>query len=122
MMPIMLSLMFLATCSGQSPLITNSIYGVSSFSGLYDYINNVCGGLVGWAVAIMFFFVIFFLADAYSTDVGVAAATGGGVMAILTLLTQLMGFTGSGMPLLFGGVFVLGIVLMVLEGVLDPFR
>ncbi len=111
------------SCVTTSPIVGNSfVYnGISSYSGFYQAVNTACGGIVGWAVAIMFFAVIFIIVTMYS-NIGPGLVAAGGVMTILTVLLQSVGIVGSGMPFLFGGLMVLGIIITVLQGVLDPFR
>lgn len=122
MLLVSLTIYWLAvSCTTTSPIINGQAYNITSFSGFYQYVNNACGGAVGWGLAIMIFVIIFIVTSMYAS-VGPGLISGGGVMAIVAVLLQQIGIVGSGMPLLFGGIFVLGIIVTILQGVLDPFR
>jgi hypothetical protein len=112
-----------SACSGTSqPILNGSYFNLTSYQGLYQLVNNSCGGLVGWGVAFIFFIVIFSAALFYSGELEVALIAGGGVLTILTLFLQLIGIVSSAMPITFGGIALIGIAIAVLRGLLSPFR
>ena|ERR1700676_2377909 len=117
----MIAFMFISTCIGQTALLNSSYYNVSLASGLYVLENNTCNGLVGWSIGIIFFVVIWLVATYYS-DIGPGLLASGGVMTMLSLILQTIGINTSGMPILFGGAALLGLIITVLKGVLAPYN
>lgn len=112
-----------SACTGTtSPILNGSYYNLSGFQGLYQLVNQSCGGLVGWAVAFIFFIVIFAAALFYSGELEVGLIAGGGVLAMLALLLQAIGIVSSAMPITFGGISLIGVAIAVLKGLLSPYR
>ena len=121
MLPFLIPILLFTTCNTQAPILNASFYNVSSASGLYSLENTACGGLVGWTVSAIFFVVIFIIATYYS-EIGPGLLVGGGVSVILSVLLQYVGINNSGMPILFGGLALLGLIITVLKGILQPYN
>lgn len=112
----------LAVCYGTTPILNGTAFNTTTPQGMYQYVNNACGGLVGWGLDAIFFIIIMFTASVYSNQPEVGIMVAGAVMVPGSLILQVLGLNTSYAPLLFGGLALLGVAIVVLRGILSPYK